>query len=273
MKKNTKGFSSTGKSEKTGNTAKAPLQCSRNLQRKVPATRRSFIKAAPCQLAPIFDDACVERLAEVCGLSETSDLERFKTNLLEAGLNYQKCLIEPNDNNLHKEISSLHHEAERGDCEGVSLSLTHLSSRARKMLTDRGSIPSLNIQLPGPEIFLDPLQASLACEKVATLCRTGGRRLDRRTNRARNWEWQIFGPEPRRTFEKREAERELLMRLRLAWLEATGDSPSRTAHRHKPGPFARFVVQYLQLLGAGHVDAFSLINNNLQQQRMRRRRL
>jgi hypothetical protein len=54
------------------------------------------------------------------------------------------------------------------------------------------------------------------------------------------------------------------MGLSLAWVEATGLAPSRTARPRDAsrdvGPFARFVRECLSLVGAGNADAVELMN-------------
>jgi hypothetical protein len=53
------------------------------------------------------------------------------------------------------------------------------------------------------------------------------------------------------------------MWLRIAWLDATGERQrARTAARTLDilGPFAKFVCECLNLVGAKHVDGIALIN-------------
>src|SRR5262249_62023141 len=62
------------------------------------------------------------------------------------------------------------------------------------------------------------------------------------------------------TFQRGDAERNLVMQLQLAWLEATGRRPSLAANPARPGPFVRIVGKSLELVGASHADAVGLIN-------------
>jgi hypothetical protein len=48
--------------------------------------------------------------------------------------------------------------------------------------------------------------------------------------------------------------------LKAAWLDATGDMPSKTADHRKRGPFVRVMGECLRLVGGKHADAVGLIN-------------
>jgi hypothetical protein len=79
------------------------------------------------------------------------------------------------------------------------------------------------------------------------------------------WRPLLYAPDARRHFQKRAAERDFVMWLRLAWAEATGEPPSRTARRAEKsyrdlGPFARFVRECLRLAGAPYAEVVELIN-------------
>jgi hypothetical protein len=59
----------------------------------------------------------------------------------------------------------------------------------------------------------------------------------------------------------RRPERVFVMWLQLAWFDATGKMPPLTAHRAKPGPFARLAQAALARLGVPHANAVELIND------------
>jgi len=104
---------------------------------------------------------------------------------------------------------------------------------------------------------------------IARLCQFGGGYVEGRRRPAGKqsrpvWDPLIHAPKPQRNFAKRNAERNFVMWLSVAWLEATGVVPSRTA-RHddasrEVGPFARFSRECLRRVGAPDADIVELIN-------------
>src|SRR5262249_1232409 len=128
----------------------------------------------------------------------------------------------------------------------------------------RTSIRWTNIELPSPEMLHDRARREEACATVIKLCQYGGGWIEsrKRPSGKRSWTWRPYlrAPEPRRHFPKREAERTLVMWLRTAWLDATGEEPPRTADPRRPGPVARMVKKCLSLVGASHADAVGLLN-------------
>src|SRR5262249_162095 len=89
--------------------------------------------------------------------------------------------------------------------------------------------------------------------------------------RSREWRPLLYAPELSRHFPKRTAERNFVMWLSMAWLEAVGRPAPRRAHHFAPGPFARFVQECFRLLGA-HAHAVELINQLADRRREMERR-
>jgi hypothetical protein len=137
------------------------------------------------------------------------------------------------------------------------------------------SVTAAGIELPPTETLCDETQREKACDAIVMLCRTGGRHIEGRKRpsgrRSRSWQARLYAPEPSRHPGKRKAERAFLRRLQLAWLEATGERPSMTAHHVNLGPFAKMVRESLRLVGAAHADAVGLINELNRRRHVNRR--
>ena len=198
---------------------------------------------------------------------------------------YARDAREPNENKLHAEIAALHKAAESHDYELVANLLAALSPRSREQLNDRGKRPGFGFGLPMPQGLREPKLREEACTSVARLCRTGGGyvdgRLRRSGKRSRTWRWRLYAPEPRSHFPKRQAERDFVMWVRLAWLEAVGEAPSATVNpgrgklrpngsREPAGLFARMVRECLRLVGASHADTVGLLNELARRRRLSR---
>jgi hypothetical protein len=249
-------------------------------------------------VARVFDDCCVQRLASIAKLPRGANVEHFGNGIRNAALIYSRDAREPSVNDMHKEIVALHYAAERRLYASLTALLDNLSTKASDMLNLRGmgsgfgnprTLPTLTARhgprgitaavtkLPSSDTLRDERLREKACDAIVMLCRTGGRHIEGRKRpsgrRSRSWQARLYAPEPSRHPGKRKAERAFLMRLQLAWLEATGERPSMTAHHVNLGPFAKMVRESLRLVGAAHVDAVGLINElNRRRRRVRVRR-
>jgi hypothetical protein len=210
-----------------------------------------------------FDDACIRGLASE--LPAGADLVQFGEGVRAAARIYARDARIPTDNELRAEIAKLQRAADRKRYDQVATLIESLSLRARRLLNARGARPSIGIGLPSADLLRFPGQRNAACALVATLCQYGGQYVEgrRRPSGKRSrpvWRPLLHAPEPRRHFPKRDAERDFVIWLALAWHGATGKAPPRTADSRNPGPFARVVCKCLRLVGAGHVNAVELIN-------------
>jgi hypothetical protein len=231
----------------------------------------------------VFDDSCIQRLAKIAKLPAEADLKAFGGAIREAARIYIGDVHVPTANELHAEITCLYKAADGREFLQTAMLWHYLSPEARDLLTDRGARPNVNPELPEAEALLDADQREAACEAIAALCRVGvvtpkpadadvdgGQQpSDRRRRTPRT---ALHAPDPRRHFPKRAAERNLVMWLSIAYLEATGKEPRLTArHANEArvlGPFASIVGECLRLLGAetspykdGVVDPVELINS------------
>jgi hypothetical protein len=218
----------------------------------------------------IFDDACIDNLAAIGRLPAGANRNRFAQGVREAARIYARDVRTPTDNQLHAEV---YRAAERKRYGEVTKLLEQLSRRTRQLLNKRG------VSLPAPEDLRDATQQGEACEIIVGLCRYGGRYGEGRRRpsgkRSRTWRPLLVGPQPRRNFPRRDAERDFVMWLQLAWLEASDAPPSLAANRELNreirGPFARMAAECLTLVGA-RADAVGLINE-LNRRRITQRRL
>jgi hypothetical protein len=232
----------------------------------------------------IFDDACMQALAKTAKLPAGADTAAFGEDVREAARIFARDARIPSSNELRTEIEELHKAvdpAEPRQWDRLATLLEGLSPKARDLLNDRGARPALRTELPSADAVRDPERREAAYDGIAKLCQLGGRSVKgrRRPSGKRSrptWRALLQAPEPQRNFPKRDAERDFVMWLRSAWLDATGDTPASTA-RHsdasrKIGPFARFARECLHLVGAGNADAVGLINELKRRRRFMERR-
>jgi hypothetical protein len=211
-------------------------------------------------VAAIFDDDRIRRLAT--DLPPNADLEAFGRGVREAVRIFVQEAYVPTRNEVHNEIAELWRAAERRRYDQVAALLKRLSQQACNVLNKR----KLRVGLPSFDALSDPAQRDGACAAIATLCQFGGRSVRGPPSKGSRPEWRplLFAPVSRRNFPKRDPERNFVMLLSIAWIEATGTGPSHTA-RHpnggrKLGPFAGVVRQCLDLVGAKDADVVELIN-------------
>jgi hypothetical protein len=229
---------------------------------------RSIIAAE--DVTVIFNDTRVAELARTAKLPDGTDMAALAEGTREAARIFARDARVPTGNELHDEIGGLHKTADRHLYEEVAGQLERLSPRARDILRDHRGARGSRTLLPSPEALRDPVRREAACDAIVSLCRIGvqlveGRRRPSGKRSRPTLRPLLHAPEPQRNFTKRDAERHFVMLLSLAWLEATGSAPSRTA-RHsddsrKVGPFARFARECLRLAGASGADVVEIIND------------
>jgi hypothetical protein len=221
---------------------------------------RKPIAAANIQC--IFDDACIDKLATIGRLPADADRKRFAEGVREAAGIYAREARAPTDNELHAEIAALYRAAERKRLGQVADLFEKLSPKARELLRKRAT--RLSLELPASEALRDLPRQQKACDAILSVCQYGGGYFEGRRRssgkRSRRWRPLLVGPQPRRNFSRREAERNFIMWLQLAWLEATGERPSLAANPARLGPFARMARKCLEIVGASHADVVGLIN-------------
>jgi hypothetical protein len=227
----------------------------------------------------VFNDECIERLTQ--DLPAGADQEVFGRGVREAASIYARDARLPNANMLNDEIAGLYHAAERQLYVELAdrIGCERLSEQARDMLTERGS--RIGVELPRQKALSDPERREDACRAILSLCWVGadkvkGRRRPGGKQSRPTWRPLLHAPGKRRHFPRRDAERNFVMWLRVAWVEATGNAPSHTARHKDPGrglgPFGRIAKECLRLVGAPHADVVELINE-LDRRRHRMKKL
>jgi hypothetical protein len=224
---------------------------------------RKPIPAADIQR--IFDEACINTLAAIGRLPAGADRKLFAEGVREAARIYARDARIPTDNELNAEIAALYGAAKRKRYGQVAALLEKLSPQARKLLSKRAT--RLSLELPAPEGLRDTTQQK-ACDIVLKLCQYSGSYDE---GRRRRWHPLLSAPKLSKNFPRRDAERDFVMWLQVAWLEATDERPSLAANPKRPGPFARMVRKSLELIGAGHADAVGLINELNRRRRIQKR--
>jgi hypothetical protein len=208
----------------------------------------------------VFNDKYIEKFA--ARLPTGADRRRFANAIREAARIYARDAPEPTVNELRAEIAALYNAADRRQCDRLAIQIEQLSPKARNLLNRRGT--RLGLALPPPKA-MNGTEADKACIIVAKLASIGGGYIDGRMSptgkRSRTWRPLLHAPKSQRSPPKREAERQFIINLQLAWLEATGVPPSKAVNRDRPSPFAQMAAQCFKSVGAAHADVFGLINN------------
>lgn len=232
----------------------------------------------------VFDDGRIRSMAAAHKLPSGTDLPRLGAAVRDAARIYAREAQIPNRNELHDEISTLYRLADKKQFVQLAAALEGLSSEVRELLTSRciGELPSSQV-LRCIEL------RDAACQAIVSLCCYGGsivpgrRRPGGKRSRS-HFEPLLYAPERSSHFKKRSAERNFVMWLRVAYLEAVGKSPPRMARhidrrpttlgelakarrrrraRHTTlGPFASFAKECLKLAGAcADLSVVELINS------------
>jgi hypothetical protein len=217
------------------------------------------------QITDKFNDAKLAQLAKIAKLPDGADMAAWAEGIREAARIFVRDAGLPGRNELHDEIGTLYKAAADYQYEKVATLMQSLSARSRDALTNRGALPSVATELPAHDTLRAPAQRDAACETIARLCQFGGKYVPGRRRplgkQSRpTWSPLLSAPDKQANFAKRAAERTFVINLRIAWLQATGEPPSRTAHHDNHGPFAKFVRECLDLVGAKDASPVDLIN-------------
>jgi hypothetical protein len=201
-------------------------------------------------------------------LPSAADRECLLHLIRNASEFYLSDVVQPDHNDINREILKLYKTAARGRYDAAIGALKALSPWARQMLAGRSAPADELLSISANETD-DPARQKQACERLAALCRIGARIVEgqRRPTGKLSKEFQVllYAPEPTRHFAKREAERRLLLRLRSAWEYGTGSPP--TARTAQPGllaeeaaPFTKFVSDCFDAVGVTRANVVGLIN-------------
>ena len=108
------------------------------------------------EIPRIFDDACIEELAQFGKLPASANMKRFAEGIREAVCIYATDVREPNDNEVRAEVEKLYLAAERRHYDQVAILLEKLSPRAFRLLKHAGWTRT-NFPWPEPQPLLDVL--------------------------------------------------------------------------------------------------------------------
>jgi hypothetical protein len=214
-------------------------------------------------IADVFSDAAIARVARRAGLPADTDLKRLGAGIRASAEEYAKQARQASRNTVHRDIDALARAAARHDYEALVQSYDGMSDAARVLLEER----SQRIQqyaaadderhswkLPEAPALRDPGRRQAASEAIYRLAVTGGAWAKGRTrpNGKQSLEWQrrLHAPEPSRSEPRREAERTFLMWLRVNYAITTCSIPPNSARRDMGGPFARFFAGCLRMARA-----------------------
>jgi hypothetical protein len=226
------------------------------------------------------------RIVDNAKLPDKADKYCLAKGIQEAAAIYVREVAEPNPKRLHEEIKTLYDAAIKRQYEQAALLREQLSIKAQNSLNDRAG--RIGLTLPPPGDLRVSTRRDEACATIVSLCRIGGDRVKGRMRPSGKRSAVIFKPllhapsgppelatlkhQSPRNFAKREAERNLVMWLGIAWLEATGIPPPRTADRRNLGPFARLVREVLQL-ASGQNHSESAVAERINELDTRRRKM
>jgi len=226
------------------------------------------------------------RIVDKAKLPDKADKYCLAKGIQEAVAIYMREVAEPNPKRLYKEIKTLYDAAIKRQYEQAALLREQLSIKTRNSLNDRAG--RIGLKLPSPEDLCDAILRDEACATIVSLCRIGGDRVKGRKRpfgkrSAATFKPLLYAPsgppelatlkhQSPRNFTKRDAERNLVMWLGIAWLEATGIPPPRTADRRNLGPFGRLVQEVLRL-ASGRDRSDSAVADRINELHVRRREM
>jgi hypothetical protein len=233
--------------------------------REVQAVPAKTRKIAPAQDVPkIFSDDRVRQLAAEAKLPSNADLPRFAAAIRDAAAIYIRDVSTSDDNAVHHEIKALYGAAARRRYADAAERIANLSKRTRDFISKRGERPSVPWKLPDADTLRNEATRDDACAAIVSLLRIGGRRQEGRRRpggkRSMTFTATLHAPKLQKHPQKRQAERNFVMSLQLAYTEATGQLPSLTVNPERPGPFAKMAKVCLKSIGMPAAGVIELIS-------------
>jgi hypothetical protein len=199
-------------------------------------------------LPRILDDELIKELAQEAKLSWAANLKKFAETIREAAERFITSMAVPADVAVRNEIRALYSAAERNRHTETARRVRELSPKARTVIKQRGGRPTVNLEIPDQQAFDDPASGDEACKTIVRLLRVGMER----------GKLLLHAPRPQPRPPRRKAELDLITWVRVAYYEATGMMPPRTA---KPGtgPFPLMLQTFLDKIAPG-ASAVALMN-------------
>jgi hypothetical protein len=213
------------------------------------------------EIADVFSDAAIARLARRAGLPAVTDLKRLAVGTRASAEEYAKQGRQAHPNTAHREIDALARAAARHDYEALAQAYDGMSDATRGLLEGRSQgiqqraatdAERLSWKLPEAPALRDPCPRHAASETIHNLAVSGGRLATGRKRpggkQSAEWRRRLHAPDPSRSEPRREAERTFIKWLRADYYTATGRMPPNTAQHYRPGPYARMVAECLRLV-------------------------
>jgi hypothetical protein len=213
------------------------------------------------EIARVFNDQVVAKLAKLARLPETTDLQQLGARFRASAAVFARNVRLPTANTVHRQMHCIAQAAMRQKYARLAEMLVarvpgdawqSLDNRAR---TIRQRLPDADHSywmVPQPEELLDPNRQRVA-ERIWRLAVVGGHWSPGRKRpggkQSIEWHTHLHAPAASKSEPKREPETDLVMRLLLD-VAVTGYTPPVAANYDRPGPFCRMVAEFLRLVRA-----------------------
>jgi hypothetical protein len=234
------------------------------------AEERSLI--AISDVEGVFNDEIVKELARTLKLPDDADIARFAQSIRIPASNFLKekdKLSFPQLRTAIERLYRLNTRAEDGNdrtAQALAHAVDAMSADVRKWLLSCQRPHDRNI--PTATEILSPPTRQSAVDRFRLILSWGGRVVAGRKRpggrRSRSFIKPLLRLPERieRGHPRGEAERDFVQWLAVAYAEATGRSPPRTAHYNIDirGPFSRFVHRCFELVGAPTGNVTRLLN-------------
>lgn len=173
----------------------------------------------------VFDNQKIQHLADIVKI-DGPGLARFGEGVRVAARLYARDTAVPSNNEVRREIATLHRLAERHDYPNLAKAIETMTSAARHTLELRrsnGAYRNHILRIPDPAELSNPDKRENAAAGLRMLIEVGGSWVEgrKRSNghRSRSWRPVFDAPTASRGEPRREAERMLVINLQLAMLD------------------------------------------------------
>jgi integrase len=229
--------------------------------------RQSLISLSDVE--EVFNDQVVKNLARPLKLPSDVDITRFCESIRIGARIFLEAKAKLNDPQLRAAIARLYQlntHAERGgdrEARALARAVAAMPADVSQWLISRN--PDART-LPTAAEILAPATRQDAVDRFRLILSYGGGWVGRkRPGGRRSWSFKPWLRAPETIQPGRPgalAEREFVQWLAVAYVEATGRSPPRTAHFESSirGPFPNFVHQCFELIGAPTGNVTRLLN-------------
>jgi hypothetical protein len=229
----------------------------------------------------LFSDELIARLARDSKLPPDADLKFFGDSVRVAAEMYlqeagaaSSAKVRADVVAVRRAVKPINLRDKDRRPDPIIVSLDKASPETLRILRRRAELRG--VKFPTADDILDPNRIEVAARTLDVITRMGGIVKPGRTRsegkRSKEYDVELYAPISPRNFDKREAERAAVKRLRAAWrwAAARGDSdaerdmpantPATSASRQNPGPFVALARRFFEALGV-RADVVNLINS------------